>query len=157
MVRHAPRDGYRRVLVPVDFSRWSAPSVRAALAVAPEAHLLLVHCVEVPFESRLRLAGVDTSVIEKYRRNAHEDALARLAELASSAGLEHGCWTPVVPDGLDPWMQIVEQEQEQDCDLTVIGKHGRHAIEELLLGSTTNTVIAEGSVDVLVSVHAAES
>ena len=118
---------------------------------------MLVHCVEVPFESRLRLAGVDTSVIEKYRRNAREDALARLAELASSTGLENGCWTPLVPDGLDPWMQIVEQEQEQDCDLTVIGKHGRHAIEEFLLGSTTNTVIAEGSVDVLVSVHAAES
>jgi nucleotide-binding universal stress UspA family protein len=153
MVRHAPRDAYRRVLVAVDFSPWSAPSVQAALAVAPDAHLVLVHCVEVPFESRLRLAGVQPGVIEKYRVKARDEAMTRLAELAARLGLPDDRWTPVAPPGLDPWMQIVEQEQEQDCDLTVIGKHGRHAIEDLLLGSTTNTVIAEGKVDVLVSMR----
>ena len=51
-------------------------------------------------------------------------------------------------------MQIVQQEQEQDCDLIVVGKHGRNAVEELLLGSTTNMVIAESSCDVLVSTRA---
>ena len=121
------------------------------MAVAPEAHLVLLHSVEVPFESRLRLAGVRTSVIEQYRTNAREDALRRLAELARSVGVEDGRWTALVPSGLDPWMHIVKQEHEQECDFTVIGKHGRHAIEELLLGSTTSKVIAEGAVDVLVS------
>ena len=43
------------------------------------------------------------------------------------------------------------QEQERDCDLVVVGKHGRNAVEDLLLGSATNMVIAQGSADVLVS------
>ena len=53
--------------------------------------------------------------------------------------------------GVDPWLAVVRLEQEHDCDLVVIGKHGRNAVEELLLGSTTNRVIAEGESDVLVS------
>jgi nucleotide-binding universal stress UspA family protein len=154
MVRHEPRDAYRRVLVPVDFSRWSAASIEAALAVAPDAHIVLVHCVEVPFESRLRVAGVRPEVIERYRADARRESMQQLAGLAREAGLDGDRWTPLTPHGLDPWKQIVEQEQEQDCDLTVIGRHGRHALEALLLGSTTNMVIAEGRVDVLVSVTA---
>ena len=57
----------------------------------------------------------------------------------------------MTPTGLDPWMHIVRQEQERDCDLVVVGKHGRNAVEDLLLGSATNMVIAQGSADVLVS------
>lgn len=154
MVRQSPHDAYRRVLVPVDFSRWSAPSLEIATTVAPNAHFVLMHCVEVPFEARLRRAGVDGRLIDKYRETARDDARRRLAELAARSGLTDGRWTSLTPTGFDPWMQIVRQEQEQDCDLIAIGKHGRNAVEELLLGSTTNMVIAEGSSDVLVSARA---
>ncbi|MEO8250654.1 MAG: universal stress protein [Burkholderiales bacterium] len=46
---------------------------------------------------------------------------------------------------------MVEQEQEQACDLIVIGKHGRSMVEELLVGSVTSHVLAESAGDVLVS------
>ena len=75
-------------------------------------------------------------------------------ELAARSGLARGQWTAVTPTGLDPWLAVVRLEQEHDCDLVAIGKHGRNAVEELLLGSTTNMVIAEGSSDVLVSARA---
>lgn len=157
MVRQAPREAYRRVLVALDFSPWSAPSLEIATAVAPDAHFVLVHCIEVPFEGKLRFAGVEESVIESHRTAALEDATRRMAELARRAGLEDSRWTPVAPTRLDPWMQIVRQEQERDCDLVVIGKHGRNAVEELFLGSETNMVIAQGSADVLVSTRKDES
>ena len=153
VVRQSPHDPYRRVLVPVDFSRWSAPSLEIARAIAPDAHFVLLHCIAVPFEGRLRLAGVDAALIDKYRAAAREEARRGLAELAAREGLGEHQWTSVTSVGLNPWMQIVQQEQEQDCDLIAIGKHGRNAVEELLLGSTTNMVIAEGSSDVLVSVR----
>ncbi len=38
-----------------------------------------------------------------------------------------------------------------DCDLVVLGKHGVSATADLLLGSVTRRVLAEGSVDVAVS------
>jgi nucleotide-binding universal stress UspA family protein len=151
MVRQSSDGAYRRVLVPVDFSRWSAPSLRIAAAVAPDAHFVLVHCVVVPFEGRLRLAGVQPRVIEKYRDDARDEAMRQLADLAAHAGLPNGRWTPLAPAGLNPWVQIVQQEQAQECDLIVVGKHGRNAAEDLLLGSTTNMVIAESNSDVLIS------
>jgi nucleotide-binding universal stress UspA family protein len=48
-------------------------------------------------------------------------------------------------------MLIVQEEQEHDCDLVVIGRQGRHAVDEFLLGSTTRMVISEGAADVLVA------
>jgi nucleotide-binding universal stress UspA family protein len=48
-------------------------------------------------------------------------------------------------------MLIAQQEQEHDCELIVIGRQGRHALSELLLGSTTRMVMSECSADVLVS------
>lgn len=42
------------------------------------------------------------------------------------------------------------QEQELDCDLIVMGKHGQGMLEELLLGSVTKHVLAESTGDVLV-------
>jgi nucleotide-binding universal stress UspA family protein len=46
---------------------------------------------------------------------------------------------------------IIEQEQEEDCDLIVLGKHGQSKFEELLLGSVTKHVLAESTCDVVVS------
>ncbi len=46
---------------------------------------------------------------------------------------------------------VVEAEQQHDADLMALGKHGHSAAEELLLGSVTKHVLAEGSTDVLVS------
>jgi len=151
MVRQSVHESYRRVLVPLDFSPWSAPSLDMAVAVAPGAHFLLVHCIEIPFEGRLRLAGVDDAVVERCRSAARDDAERQMAALAARAGLAREQWTAVTPTGLDPWLAVIRLEQEHDCDLVVIGKHGRNAVEELLLGSTTNRVIAEGESDVLVS------
>ena len=51
----------------------------------------------------------------------------------------------------DASLRIVENEQLHNCDLVVLGKHGRSATADLLLGSVTKHVLAEGSVDVLVS------
>ena len=51
----------------------------------------------------------------------------------------------------DASLRIVENEQSHDCDLVVLGKHGQSATADLLLGSVTKHVLAEGSADVLVS------
>jgi len=47
----------------------------------------LFHAFEVPFEDKLRFAGVDDSLIERYRVQARAVATQRLHELAHAAGL----------------------------------------------------------------------
>lgn len=147
MVRTAPRAPYRRVLVPVDFSRYSGPSIATAVTVAPDAHLVLLHAFAMPFEGSVGLPAITSKTLQ----DARDDAMQLLANLAAREGLEPGRWTPLIQHDGSAWTQILRQEQEQDCDLVVIGKRGRGAVEELLLGSTTNRVIGESSADVLVS------
>jgi len=155
LARQSPRGPYRRALVPVDFSPWSAAAIELALQVAPDAVVVLMHAVEVPFEGKLRVAGVEENVVRKYRDAARNEAQQKLRELAAQTGLGRHQFEMATPEGGDPWMLISKEEREQDCDLTVIGRQGRNAVSELLLGSTTRMVIAEGAADVLVSTAAA--
>jgi len=150
MVRQLPHEPYRRVLVPVDFSDWSLAAVQRAQRVAPGATLVLMHAVELPYEGKMRLAGVSDTVLARYVRTARLEAESRLRALAAEAGLAADQVRLSLPGGADPWMLIVQEEQEQDCDLIVIGRQGRHALDELLLGSTTRMVLAEGAADVLI-------
>jgi nucleotide-binding universal stress UspA family protein len=150
VVRQTPREPYRRVLVAVDFSPWSAHAVALARLVAPHARLMLLSAFQVPFEEKLRFAGVDAATIDHYRRQARAEATQRLHALAAASGLKPGAWEPCIVEG-DASQRIVEHEQEMDCDLVVLGKHGQSAAEELLLGSVSKHVLAEGTSDVLVS------
>ncbi|MBM3522614.1 MAG: universal stress protein, partial [Alphaproteobacteria bacterium] len=151
LVRQTPHEAYRRVLVPIDFSPWSAGAIDVARRVAPGAALVLMHAVEVPFEHKLRFAGVTERIIAELKASARSDAQAALRALASRCGLAAHQFEIETPDGADPWMRIAQQEQEQDCDLIVVGKHGRHAAEELILGTTTRMVVLECTADVLIS------
>lgn len=150
VVRNVPHEPYRRVLLAVDFSAWSLHAVKMALQVARHAHFLLLNAFQVPFEEKLHFAGVDAATIDFYRRNARAEAIQRVHELAHAAGIQPGQWTPCISEG-DASFQVLEQEREQNCDLVVLGKHGQSATEDLLLGSVTKHVLAEGKADVLVS------
>jgi len=149
VVKQVPHEDYRRVLIPVDFSPLSVRTIRFVRALAPSAEIILMHAYEAPFEGKLTYAGVDESVLQHYRAAAYEEALRRLRHAAEQAGLEIADYTPLVVHG-DPSQRIIEQEQERDCDLVAIGKHGVHVAEELLLGSVTKHVLAESQGDVLV-------
>ncbi len=151
MVRRAPAQAYRRVLVALDFSPCSAALLALAARVAPAAELVLLHAVSLPFESRLRTAGVADGTITQYRERMRREARARLEALAAAAGLAATRTGFATPGGADPWMLIVQAEREQACDLVAIGRQGRGALQDLLLGSTTRMVMAEGSADVLLA------
>ena len=152
MVRLAPGAPYRRVLVAVDFSPWSSLALGLARCVAPDAHFVLLSAFEVPFGDKLRYAGVDAERIADFRDEARTTAIERLHAFGHEAGLSPTQWTPCIIEG-DASHVIVEQEQLTDCELVVLGKHGRSFTEDLLLGSVTRHVLAEGSRDVLVSMR----
>lgn len=149
VVKQAPQLGYRKVLVPVDFSQWSLSAIVLALSIAPQAALVLLHACEIPFESKMRFAGIEEETIQQHRLNIRREALARLDELAHDAGLTPAQWQPLVAIATAPDF-ILEQEEEQGADLIVLGKHGSGMTEELLLGSVTKHVLGQARSDVLV-------
>jgi nucleotide-binding universal stress UspA family protein len=151
VVKQPARGPYQRLLIPVDFSAASLPACGLARALAPRAELVLLHAFEVPFETRLRSAGVQDETLRKYREIARSQAERAMQSFLPAAGLPSGPVTTLVLHG-NPSSLIIEQEQERDCDLVVVGKRGESLVDDFLLGSVTKHVLQESQGDVLVSV-----
>jgi nucleotide-binding universal stress UspA family protein len=149
VVKQPPHEDYRNILVAVDFSPASQLAIREARRWAPAADLVLLHALELPFEGKLAFAGVEAQVIRQYIDAGIETRRGQLHDLAASASLGSGDYSARVIHG-DPSQQIIAMEQEYDADLVVVGRHGTHIIEELLLGSVTKHVLAQAQGDVLV-------
>lgn len=152
LVTHAAnRHPYRRALIAVDFSPASLRSVELVREIAPDAEIHLLHAYEVPFEGKLRYAGVQESVLENYKVDAREQALRQLRALASLAGLDSSAISLCAIHG-HPAEAIRERRQAHSCDLVAVGKHGTDVTAELLLGSTTRRLLIEAECDTLVVV-----
>lgn len=151
VVKPSPHEHYRQVLVPIDFSDASARALQLARAIAPHAMLIVLHVFDVPFESKLHLAGVEEEIIQRYRIIERQESLEKMHKLVSAAELPAE-YVQLRAQRGDPWLQILEQELEHDIDLIVMGKHGAGRLEELLLGSVTKHVLAQSRCDVLISV-----
>ncbi|MBA3058335.1 MAG: universal stress protein [Gammaproteobacteria bacterium] len=149
VVKQAPHESYRSVLVPVDFSPLTPFAIELTLDISPQVQLILLHACELPFEGKMRFAGVEEATILQHRETIRREALARLHEVAIDAKLAPGKWRPLVVFG-NPSHCILEQEEEQGADLIVLGKHGMGMTEELLLGSVTKHVLSQARSDVLV-------
>lgn len=150
IVRQTAHGPYRRMLVGLELSPAAAPVLAVARQVVPTARPVLLSAYQVPFQEELRFAGVEAATVEHYRQQARRRATQHLHALAGHAGLGPADYDAVIVEG-DASQRIVEQEQEHDCDLVVLGKHGRSTVEDLLLGSVNQHVLAEGSADLLVA------
>ncbi len=149
VVREAPRAPWQRVLVAVDFSAHAHAALRIALDLAPQAHFMLLHAFDNPYEGKLWLAGVDDARIRHYRQQTQQQALARLDALLQELAPAQPCARLVLHG--DPAPLILAHEQEFDADLIVIGKSGQSTLEDLLIGSAARHILSDARCDVLVA------
>lgn len=145
----------RCVLAPTDFS----PAADAALpwadllARAFDARLVLLHVVEVTYESLLEVpwSGVEP-VGEAIARQLEERARA---ELAARAEKLPPCET-LVRTGLGAGLsrqRIVEAAADVGADVIVMGTHGRTGVDRILFGSVAEHVVRTSPVPVLTVRH----
>jgi len=146
VVKRPPERAYARALVAMDFSTPAERALRAALRLAPEAAFTAVHAYDLPFEGKLRLAGVDDETVDAYRLQAARKAIAAIRALGEKTGahLAHAVYR-----GHPPHL-ILEKERTLHCDLIVLGKAKRSVAKELFLGSVSRHVLADCRSDVLV-------
>jgi len=140
----------RRVLVPTDFS----PTASRALALASrlarrldaEVHVLNVNILlDDPHLDEERLEQVQQLLEhgDDKRREALRDADPAEAEVRVTTHLVRG---------ISAAETITESAKELECDLVVMGTHGRRGLRHLLLGSVAEHVVRTASVPVL-TVH----
>jgi nucleotide-binding universal stress UspA family protein len=149
VTKRRPTAAYARVIVPVDFSPCSVPSLAMARWIAPSAGITIVHAFHVPLESSLRMAGATDESIERYCDEERQEAGKHIQDLIQIFKQDAPRISYTVECGQVSRV-ILKKENELSADLIVIGKHGRSVIEELLLGSVTRHVLAGSTCDVLV-------
>lgn len=136
---------YRRILLCVDFSDDADKVCGRAVQLAREhdSELCLLHVVEhIPIDSVGDFLGpAQVDVHEDLLRNAE----SRLHRVAERLGVER---TRCAVSAGYTRQEIVEHASAMDCDLIVVGSHGRHGLA-LLLGSTAGAVLQGAGCDVL--------
>jgi nucleotide-binding universal stress UspA family protein len=137
---------YDTILVPTDGSSGTAAVLDHALAVAEEG--TAVHGLYV-VDRRHIMAADDESKAE-VRRSMQEEgerALDDVTVTVEDAGL---AVTTVCREGI-PHRAVVKYARERGVDIVVMGTHGRTGRQGVeALGSTTERVVENGSVPVLV-------
>jgi nucleotide-binding universal stress UspA family protein len=143
-----PIDMYRRILIPVDGSACSDVALVHALQLAKEqdAEVRIIHVLDTQ-ALYLSYEGLYVEgIIEKWQQ-AGRELLDRAAERARQAGV--GATTAVIEEGVRIPDVIVAESKRWPADLIVMGTHGRHGIDHLLLGSAAEGVVRTTTVPVL--------
>jgi len=137
---------YERILVPTDGSAATREAVEHAVDLAAE-HGATIHALYVVNSASFAGLPMDSSW-ENVSAMLNEEGSTALEEVAAIAG-EHGVAVErELADG-NPAREIVRYAEDADCDLVVMGTHGRGGIDRLLLGSVAEKVVRSSSVPVL--------
>ncbi len=138
-----------RILVPIDFSRYSLETLNFAAGLSdyfsPSYHLLYVH-LDGEFEYFTQTAGSlreeQQKKLDEARRQLELEA-ERLRNDHPDLQIEVDAVTGV------PFKEICRYADQKNIELIVIGTHGRTGLSHLLIGSTAERVVQQASCPVL--------
>ena len=142
----------REIVCAVDFAAASLTGLAYALALAEEAdaHLTLLHVIDVPPELLARpeppYGAVDVDAV---RAEAEADALNRLRKLVPQHARDY-CTieTSVLEGGVS--RQVLRLAQDRHADLIAIGVHGRNALDLAVFGSNSRDILRQACCPVLI-------
>lgn len=138
------------ILMPTDFSEVSLVSVKYARSLA-EQYEATLHCIHVVDESYQYWAGLGPEGVPA--GPSYEDLIRQSREYMREFIDRQlsGMSVPVVTDILAgrPFMEIIRYAREKSIDMIVIATHGRSAIQQVLLGGTTEKVVRKAPCPVL--------
>lgn len=137
---------YERILVPTDGSEATREAIEHAVGLAAE-HDATVYALYVVNSASFASLPMESSW-ESVASMMNEEGAAAL-EVVEGIAEEQG--VPVETELVDgsPSKVIVRFAEDNDCDLIVMGTHGRGGIDRLLLGSVAESVVRSSSVPVL--------
>jgi nucleotide-binding universal stress UspA family protein len=144
---------FKHILVPTDFSAASVVATETAMALASAfgAELTLLHVWEIPVYPYLEFVLSSAELVNEVEQAAgkrldHELERVRKELPRARSSLSMGF----------PWQIILDSSKELSADLIVMGTHGRHGLNHVLLGSVAERVVRFSEAPVL-TVHPAKA
>ncbi len=141
---------FKHILIPVDGSSTSQKAVEkaATLAATFGSDVTVIYVIDpYPFTG----LGSDFAYGQAEYLNA-ADAEASVALNAAKQSLQQAgvrVQTSVV-EAHATWRGILDSAAKTGADLIVMGSHGRHGLEKLMLGSVTQRVLSHAHLPILV-------
>lgn len=146
--RAEPAAAFRRVLVPLDFSRSSlgAYAVAMALARRQEAELILLHVLDLRTFAAMEKLGIKVPP-DKLKMIRHRVRLSLRGLMGSSKVAK---MRRILREG-EPFTEIMKAARAEKVDLIVIGTYGGHTgeVEKIFFGSTAEKVVRAAPCPVL--------
>lgn len=129
----------QHILVPVDFTETSDHALDYAMEMAKKvgAKVTAIHVYELPIYGFPDGAFVASAEIATKISDASQHALEATVAKQKGKGVEI---EGVLRNGA-PWEVIHEIAKDRDCDLIIMGTHGRRGVARALLGSVAEKVI----------------
>jgi nucleotide-binding universal stress UspA family protein len=142
---------FKRILLPTDGSEQSQRAILAGIAFAKDLGGEVVGLTVIP---KFHTFTYKTDMLEETKQEYVVDSQKRaaqhlefIADAARDAGVS--CRTEqAVSD--DPYEMIISTARDRQCDLIVMGSHGRKGVKGVLLGSETQKVLVHSGIPVLV-------
>ena len=132
-----PAAGYRKILVPTDFSESARRAFELAAALATkDCEIELLHCWRLP----PGVGAGPTAVVDSIIRSIDREIRARGEKTASELARE-GATVTFHAVRQPPAQGVAERISEGDFDLVVMGSHGRSGLSRFILGSVAETTI----------------
>jgi nucleotide-binding universal stress UspA family protein len=144
IVKGRPRRPYHHIVVATDFSEASRHALEAAARIFPERKLTLFHAYEARFSGLMMNAEAHRRA---YRGIAMEECQEFLKKVRKLDTWQHP--HVLIEDGA-PNFLLRDYVRAMDVDLVVLGRHGRNAIVEMVVGSVGKAILDEVPCDVLV-------
>jgi len=131
-----------RILVATDFSDQASKALEWARSFADAfgAKLVLLHVIDIFTLAETGWAMAGTDLLHLLREQAHK-CMGELKALIPDA--------QTVVREASPRPVIVEAALELDCQMIIMGTHGRSGLTHLLLGSVAEYVVRNSKVPVL--------
>lgn len=143
----------QRILLPTDFSEYSAAARLYACAFAEQfgAQLHVLHVIQdlaplVPEPGAALASPID------YLRELELNANAMLERVIDPSWAAGKTIVRAVRQG-PPFLEIIRYAKEFDIDLIVLGTHGRGGLAHMLLGSVAEKVVRKAPCPVLTVRH----
>jgi len=141
---------FQRILVPIDGSQTAFRALDVAIELAKQQNALLrvVEVVDLGPLYRASTSGVNIAEIEKAMLQSCQSDLNQATARATRAGVNLET-SLIEGSGRRISNDIVDEAQRWKADLIVIGTHGRHGLQRLVLGSVAEGVARTAPAPVL--------
>ncbi len=143
--------GFKRIIVPIDFSDCSRKALEYAIATA-RAHnsrLTILHIYEKSFVEPYVNAANSEEKADEIMKEIERVNETKYDEFLKTVDLNGVEYEKLLKKGIAE-TDIVEIAMEQQANLIVMGTHGRSGIKHILIGNTAEEVVRTVHCDIII-------